>query len=199
MITKPSRRDDYRLKLMARLCKDSQEVLDVGLYYPNFYLAKYNQDIKITGLDNIKVDLPKGYKSVEYGDLQKLDQVFPQNTFDAILMGEVIEHIKNPYLAIEQCWKALKPGGKLILSTPNPLGFPRLFFELFNFKKYFYHRNHYFMFVPRWMNRILENSGFVKPKMIGLAFIIPVKTLIFLADQVIYIAVKPDKTYRKSK
>lgn len=38
--------------------------------------------------------------------------------FDVIVMSEVLEHIPTPHLALERVLMALKPGGKLILSTP---------------------------------------------------------------------------------
>ena len=39
--------------------------------------------------------------------------------FDFILAAEIIEHLENPRHFARQCFKALKPGGKLIVSTPN--------------------------------------------------------------------------------
>lgn len=39
--------------------------------------------------------------------------------YDAICAVEIIEHLENPYLFIRRCFAALKPGGVLILSTPN--------------------------------------------------------------------------------
>lgn len=39
--------------------------------------------------------------------------------FDAITASEIIEHLENPRHFLRQCFALLKPGGKLILSTPN--------------------------------------------------------------------------------
>jgi len=39
--------------------------------------------------------------------------------FDGIMASEIIEHLENPRNFARQCFKLLKPGGKLILSTPN--------------------------------------------------------------------------------
>jgi 2-polyprenyl-3-methyl-5-hydroxy-6-metoxy-1,4-benzoquinol methylase len=46
---------------------------------------------------------------------------FEKEKFDYILLLETIEHIYNPDFVINQINKALKPGGSLILSTPNIL------------------------------------------------------------------------------
>lgn len=39
--------------------------------------------------------------------------------FDALSAIEVIEHVENPRHFLRQCARLLKPGGQLILSTPN--------------------------------------------------------------------------------
>jgi SAM-dependent methyltransferase len=39
--------------------------------------------------------------------------------FDAILAIEIIEHVENPLHFLRQCWLTLKPGGILLLTTPN--------------------------------------------------------------------------------
>ena len=40
-------------------------------------------------------------------------------TFDAIVAVEIIEHLENPRHFFRQCFSLLKPGGALLLSTPN--------------------------------------------------------------------------------
>ena len=40
-------------------------------------------------------------------------------TFDAIMALEIIEHLENPRKFLRQCFKLLKPGGMMLLSTPN--------------------------------------------------------------------------------
>ncbi len=45
---------------------------------------------------------------------------FPDNHFDFIYAGEIIEHTWEPAKMISECVRILKPGGSLILDTPNP-------------------------------------------------------------------------------
>lgn len=37
--------------------------------------------------------------------------------FDAVLSTQVLEHVQNPTLYLAECWRALAPGGRLLLST----------------------------------------------------------------------------------
>ncbi|MEI8303598.1 MAG: methyltransferase domain-containing protein [Burkholderiales bacterium] len=46
---------------------------------------------------------------------------FADGSFDLIYSIEVIEHLRNPYDFIDECFRLLAPGGTLLLSTPNTL------------------------------------------------------------------------------
>ena len=42
----------------------------------------------------------------------------PETRYDVIVMIEVLEHIRQPFEAIDNIHRLLKPGGRLVLSTP---------------------------------------------------------------------------------
>jgi ubiquinone biosynthesis O-methyltransferase len=46
------------------------------------------------------------------------DLSFLGRSFDAIVSTEMIEHVYDPDVVIANCWQALRPGGKLLLTTP---------------------------------------------------------------------------------
>jgi SAM-dependent methyltransferase len=48
---------------------------------------------------------------------------FPSNLFDVILSHEVLEHVRDDRLSVEEMLRALKPGGIIVLFVPN-LGYP---------------------------------------------------------------------------
>jgi 2-polyprenyl-3-methyl-5-hydroxy-6-metoxy-1,4-benzoquinol methylase len=51
-------------------------------------------------------------------DVEK-DLPITENQFDLVFAGEIIEHLLATRLFLERCQRVLKPGGLLILTTPN--------------------------------------------------------------------------------
>jgi SAM-dependent methyltransferase len=51
------------------------------------------------------------------GELE--DQHYQDETFDAIVMKHLIEHVRDPVRLLAECRRILKPGGMLLLLTPN--------------------------------------------------------------------------------
>jgi len=43
----------------------------------------------------------------------------PDNSFDVIVSTEVIEHLENPRATFREFHRILRPGGKLVVTTPN--------------------------------------------------------------------------------
>jgi len=48
-------------------------------------------------------------------DIQNLP--YSDNEFDYIISDQVLEHIENPFKAIDECYRVLKPGGWVIHTT----------------------------------------------------------------------------------
>jgi 2-polyprenyl-3-methyl-5-hydroxy-6-metoxy-1,4-benzoquinol methylase len=46
-------------------------------------------------------------------------EVLPATSFDTVIAAEVIEHLENPREVAREWYRILKPGGTLLLSTPN--------------------------------------------------------------------------------
>lgn len=53
-------------------------------------------------------------------NLEKTPYPLPDETFDAVLLTEVFEHLREyPITSLHEAWRILKPGGCLYLTTPN--------------------------------------------------------------------------------
>jgi len=103
--------------------KNGDKVLNVwsrtGSAIP--FLKNKNQDIELYNLEvspqmirRAKEKFPEEW--FEMTDLSKIN--FPDNHFDHILSLETLEHCPKPSVFIKELSRLLKPGGKLVLSTP---------------------------------------------------------------------------------
>lgn len=74
---------------------------------------------KAIGVDNdkqiVEFDKKKG-RNVVYGDINKLD--FPNDTFDLVLLLEVLEHLDSDMAGIKEVFRILKPQGIFLATVP---------------------------------------------------------------------------------
>ncbi len=53
------------------------------------------------------------------GDVETMELALEPASFDVVLLGDVIEHLRDPIAALARLRPLLRPGGRLVLSTPN--------------------------------------------------------------------------------
>jgi 2-polyprenyl-3-methyl-5-hydroxy-6-metoxy-1,4-benzoquinol methylase len=51
------------------------------------------------------------------GDLEQAG--FPEQSFDAVTLNHVIEHVPDPVGLLRQAWRLVRPRGRLVVITPN--------------------------------------------------------------------------------
>lgn len=59
-----------------------------------------------------------GYTHLDYKCDLCLTLPFPDNTFDTIILSDVLEHVPTPDLLWREIARILKPGGKILANTP---------------------------------------------------------------------------------
>jgi ubiquinone/menaquinone biosynthesis C-methylase UbiE len=88
---------------------------------------------------------------------------FPDESFDAITCIEVVEHI-HPYYVnciLRDLARLLKPGGRLIMTTPNYRSlWPLIEFALERMSPVKYHDQHINKLTPNAAAKVLESAGF---------------------------------------
>jgi SAM-dependent methyltransferase len=102
------------------------DVLEIGchdaatLQRPSPELRRYvGTDIDELALERARDRYPDREfiaRNIEIDDLGFRDE------FDTVLLVALIEHILNQRHLLQQCHRALRPGGVLVITTPTPFG-----------------------------------------------------------------------------
>lgn len=126
----PGRRADVDFSVMYLPAKVQGRLLEVGCgsgsmlnYMGSLGWLAEGVDVDPSAIDNAR---SKGLK-VALGSLE--EQGFADNSFDAVIMSHVIEHVPDPQRLVNECFRVLKPGGVLSLVTPNMESFGCAFFR----------------------------------------------------------------------
>ncbi|MDD5061968.1 MAG: methyltransferase domain-containing protein [Candidatus Marinimicrobia bacterium] len=116
------KKENLLLKAILRVFENEPRgrVLDFGAAQ-----GMYSIELHRMGFDVVGVDVTEGFQHKDLMKFVKLEGQgalpFQDDSFDLVLMAEVIEHLKDPYGLIKELGRILKKGGKIILSTPNIL------------------------------------------------------------------------------
>lgn len=78
----------------------------------------WSEKLKARGYDVVAIDIEPQYLGALALDANA-DLPFADDEFDLIWCSEVIEHLKNPVFSIGEFKRILKPGGSLVMTTPN--------------------------------------------------------------------------------
>jgi SAM-dependent methyltransferase len=117
--TLPGLHDYLEAKITAAV-KPAGRVLDAAAGSGAMSLRLHDLGYKVTAADIV----PEGFRPRDLIPFIRvnLNENFSRQiseTFDAVVALEIIEHLENPRKFLRECFKLLKPGGTLILSTPN--------------------------------------------------------------------------------
>ncbi len=129
-LTSSIRKKRLEIFQMFLTAKDKGLLLDVGCGDGRFLSFMQNIGWKIQGVESdsksAKVAEDKLGIPIFVGNLQQAR--FEENTFDAITLSHVIEHLYDPIDVLSECFRILKPGGELIAVTPNGMSLGHTWF-----------------------------------------------------------------------
>ncbi len=80
------------------------------------------------------------------------ENTFPQSSFDVILMGDVIEHLRDPLSLMKIVCGLLRPEGVVVISTPNIAGWAGRALQIKP-------EEHLYYFSPATMTNLLAKAG----------------------------------------
>ena len=146
------------------------DILDVGCGSGLNSIVIASKGHRVRGVD-ISEKAIQQYRSHgfdgEVGDLET-GLKFPDACFDLVFCSEVIEHMTSPNLLVAEIARVLKPGGQLILSTPNSAFWLYRLLGLLGFTvSELQHPRHFQFFSKRSLLRMLSAEGLRMRKVIG--------------------------------
>lgn len=116
-------RERNRQSIMNALPNSAKLILDIGC--GNAWLASHlvGETVQVISADISLKNPMQALKAVTHKNHAALvadafNLPFGENTIDAIVASEIMEHVVNPKIFIEKLLFCLKPNGKLILATP---------------------------------------------------------------------------------
>jgi 2-polyprenyl-3-methyl-5-hydroxy-6-metoxy-1,4-benzoquinol methylase len=126
-------------------------VLDVGCNdgYIGSMLRKQNNDVYGVDIAAHKVRKAKlrGIKAYTV-DIEKKPLPFRANYFDVVLLTDVIEHVFDTDLLLNKIHRVLKPGGMLLITTPNVASLGRRMMLLLGINPFLEYSTKYIDYVP---------------------------------------------------
>lgn len=116
----PIRRSSVDFDIMCLSAKPGGSLLEVGCGSGAFLARMQRLGWTVCGIDPDPGAVASGQKlglDARCGTLQQFK--FQSDLFDVIAMSHVIEHVDDPVALLEECLRVLRPGGRLVLTTPN--------------------------------------------------------------------------------
>lgn len=116
-----------KVELIKTLISETDTVLDVGFWgqgktfedptWPHKLIK--DRASNVYGIDLVYDETVIPEASREKYKIAAAEDFSFEEKFDVIFAGDLIEHLINPGLFLDNAKKHLKPGGRLVMTTPN--------------------------------------------------------------------------------
>jgi len=159
-----------RHELIQMVEGNGNKILDVGCGegQTGWFLKKSGKAREVVGIE-LNEDAAKRAEGrldkVIHGDVEKITLSIQPEYFDYIILGDVVEHLIDPWRMIKQLSQFLTRDGSLIASIPN-IGYWRVLKDLILFDKWEYQKEgildkaHLRFFTKRSMVEMMNKAGF---------------------------------------
>lgn len=147
------------LDLIKKYGKETGHIFDIGAATGFFLRLARDRGYSVSGVEMSDYAANLARKAdidVSTGDLLSL--AIPGDSFDIVTMLDVLEHMADPFTELMEVKRVLKPGGLLVVNSPNGQSF------LARFLKTKWHLvvppEHIFYFSPKNLSLFLKREGF---------------------------------------
>lgn len=106
-------------------------------------------------IEGLRLVAKRGIRAVA---LDAHDLPFAAGAFDTVIIGELIEHVANPTLALAEARRVLTPAGAVIITTPSAYSLKHFVAAAITGKERV-HPDHRHIFSPRTLSYTLDRAG----------------------------------------
>jgi len=162
-------------EVLLRQVPAATTVLDVGCSTGYLGEALRARNCRVWGVDRdaaAVAEAKASYEGVCVVDLDECDELpWPERSFDVVLCGDVIEHLRDPARALRLVRRYVSPGGRLVLSVPNvahvSVRLPLLVGRFEYRRSGILDETHLRLFTFRTARTLVESSGFAIDRVLG--------------------------------
>jgi SAM-dependent methyltransferase len=113
------------LRVVSDLVPAGGSVLDIGCAQATASILLAERGFKVTAVEANPESIEYAKLRVEFGDISFIctdaTGISLEEDFDAIILGEVLEHVPRPGALVQRCCNMLRRGGIIVITTPNGL------------------------------------------------------------------------------
>jgi ubiquinone/menaquinone biosynthesis C-methylase UbiE len=114
-----------KMRLVLKHVKSGKLLIDVGCGTGEFLIQLSDHFESLVGIDASSASIEFASKKIKTlknislyeGNLQSIH--FPDEYFDVCLCLDVLEHVENPLFLLQEIYRILVPGAKIVVTVPN--------------------------------------------------------------------------------
>ncbi len=113
-----------RWDIISEIEQGQNRILEIGCGsgVTGLKLKKEGKAKEVIGIEISEENAKNAENNIDkvyLGNVETIELPFKDNEFDYIILGDVIEHLYDPWLLLSKIKSYLKPDGKIIASIPN--------------------------------------------------------------------------------
>src|SRR3990167_4061075 len=144
-----------RLIKIKKFNPNISSVFDIGCGYGFWLKFCLEKGLRVSGIDLSQESIDWGKQNYNLNIKRKtIEELNIEDTYDLIVMCDVVEHLKDPLQQLKKIKGMLKQDGILYVQVPNVIGFKLPFGHGYGLP------HHLWQFSIQTITKLLENAGF---------------------------------------
>lgn len=112
---------EHVISILSQLVPSGASLLELGAGTGSLSLRLADQGYAVTAVDYVEENFKATHSNIRFlqADLNKALPAEAAGNYDAVLAVEIIEHLENTRQVVRNMAEVVKPGGRLLITTPN--------------------------------------------------------------------------------